>query len=69
MKAKTDKRISVELPDEIAGDFETVRKNLRTSKGGLGALAIEFAVRAVKAGELISLNGKLVPVSSISKAA
>ena len=53
----------MELPDEIVGDFETVRQNLRTSKGGLGALALEFAIRKLKAGELISLNGKLVPAS------
>ena len=55
---------------EITEDFGDCRgQNLRMSKGGLGALAIEFAIRGIKAGTLINVNGKLVPPFSIGKAA
>ena len=57
-----DKRISVLLEDEeLARDVQEIAEKLRSSKGGLGALALEFVIPRIKSGELASLNSKLVP--------
>lgn len=59
--AQKDERVSVELPDEIAPDFRVLVHKLKTTKGGLGALAIRFVIPKLKNGELVSLNGEIVP--------
>lgn len=63
MSEEKDKRVSVLLPDEIAADFEQMAEKMRMSKGGLGALAIEFVVPKIKRGELVNMNGELIPKS------
>jgi hypothetical protein len=60
-KAEKDKRVAFEVPAEIAADFESVRKTLKTTKGGLGATAARFVIPLLKQGKLVSLNGEIVP--------
>lgn len=63
-----DERISVVVPPEIEADFHAVVKTLRTSKGGLGELAVRYVVPKIMKGELVALNGSLV-VNPTRKAA
>lgn len=56
-----DLRVSVEVPDDIVPDFDALVKKLGTTKGGLGALAVRFVIPALKRGELVQLNGEIVP--------
>lgn len=59
-----DTRVGFNVPDEIAGDFETIKTELDVSGAKLAELSAKFVVAKLKAGELVRLNDRLVPAKN-----
>jgi hypothetical protein len=63
-----DTRISVPLGDEeLFEDVERIAGQLRSSKGGVGVLALQFVIPRIKSGEFAVLNGAIVPAERKGK--
>jgi hypothetical protein len=64
-----DRRVAFEVPEEIDADYNKIAEKLRTSKGGLGAISALFVIPKLKSGELVYLNGEIIPNPHPPKAA
>jgi hypothetical protein len=62
-------RVAFEVPEDIAPDYDKIAEKLRTTKGGLGAIAARYLVPKLKSGELVYCNGEIVPNPHLANAA
>ena len=59
------KGIQINTSEEVYKKTSKIAEKLRTSRGGLGELALEFALPKIESGELVFMNGKLLPANQL----
>ncbi len=57
----TNTAIQIRPSPEKADEIAKMAKQLRTSKGGLCQIAIEFVIPKIISGEMVVVNGRLCP--------